>query len=697
MLAACLLLAVAVLGGALLTFLYDRQSAFAVRLSMGAVTGIAMLTTLGFAAGSWLGLNAGIFISGSALLLPWLLLRDSQTRSAISDCLASARDSLNDTLSRPGQNIGYLLFYASMVVLLALVFGRGVYQQPDGIYTGMPNNLGDLPLHIQVISSFAHGNNLAAEDPTFAGVRFTYSLLADYLSAMLVRSGADIITAIWLPGMALALAAMGLLSQWTISMTKSRLAGLLAVALMIFSGGLGWWLLFQDLGNSDAGLTSLLAKLPHDYTIMPESIFRWGNSLTTLFIPQRSILFGVPLALSIFYLWWLALNPEIVMPSARPAKNKDAKLKRKAAAAKARPVIPAAPQENGVQSFARLARLMTAAGVLAGSLPLIHAHTFAVVMGVACCLTIFFHRLGRSWLMFFVPAFLLAAPEVLWLSHTGVAASAFVGWKPGWDHGSHNILWFWFVNTGFFVPLLLIALFRQYTFGREAGNTNTVNRPINREETWNRPQRLLLFYAPFVFCLLIPNLVKLAPWIWDNIKVLFYWYLASIPLVAGLLASWFKQNTRLKWLAGGLVATLVLGGALDILRVVSNAMEYREFDRADMDVAGLISQIASPRAVVLHAPIFNSPVFLTGRRSLLGYPGWTWSRGLDSSRREADLRTMYAGGPGAQELLMRYKVDYALIGLAERSAFPVNDQYWSAQEKLAQIGPYQLYKVGPRK
>ena len=37
------------------------------------------------------------------------------------------------------------------------------------------------------------------------------------------------------------------------------------------------------------------------------------------------------------------------------------------------------------------------------------------------------------------------------------------------------------------------------------------------------PGPLLRFYLPFTFCFIVPNLVKLAPWGWDNIKVLFYW------------------------------------------------------------------------------------------------------------------------------------------------------------------------------
>ena len=125
---------------------------------------------------------------------------------------------------------------------------------------------------------------------------------------MLVRAGAGVIFAMWLQNMIMALALVGLLHYWTLLFTRNRLAGVIAPLLILFSGGLGWWLLFSE-GGSD-GLFAMLGNLQHDYTIVPNSILRWGNSLTTLFVPQRSILFGLPLAIAIFCQWWLAISQQ---------------------------------------------------------------------------------------------------------------------------------------------------------------------------------------------------------------------------------------------------------------------------------------------------------------------------------------------------------------------------------------------------
>ena len=677
MLLAILLLICAITGGTLLTFLFDRVTPRAARLCMGAGIGLALMAIIGFLLALVFGLGATtIILSALLLLLPGLLLLKGDDHVVILSSLGPSAPPKAGSAA----GIGYLAFYLAIAMLLAMVFSRAIFERPDGIYTGVTNNLGDLPLHLQVINSFTQGQNIPPQDPTYAGVRFAYPFLVDFFTAMLVRVGAGVIFAMWLQNMVLAMAFVGLLHYWTILLTRNRLAGTIAPLLVLFSGGMGWWLLFSDI-NSGEGFFSTLGDLQHDYTIVPNSILRWGNSLTTLFVPQRSILFGLPLAITIFCQWWLAISrqenakalaagPSNSVPAVQqnPSPAKIAKARRKAARKSAVPLPPPEPQNFYL-------RRMLAAGVLAGLLPLVHAHTFLVVMGMAACLVLMFHATWRSWLYFFVVALAVSAPEILWLANTGgINTRSYLGWQPGWDHGAHSIAWFWFVNTGLFIPLLVFCL-------------------VWRRGTFKLSPRLLKYYAPFLLCFIVPNLVKVAPWIWDNIKVLFLWYVASTPLVAWLLARWWQQRSIFRWLAPVVLLTLVLAGGLDVLRVVSEASKYREFDAQDIAAARIISAQAPPRAVVLHAPTFNSPVFLTGRRSLLGYPGWMWSRGLSYSERGADIQRIYSGAPEADALLRQYGVDYVLIGPAELASFKVDEQFWSKHAILSQAGAYRVYQT----
>ena len=295
-------------------------------------------------------------------------------------------------------------------------------------------------------------------------------------------------------------------------------------------------------------------------------------------------------------------------------------------------------------------------------------------MFIGACLALLF-RAWRGWIIFFSVAIVVALPQLLWLGGAGgVKARSYLGWHLGWDHGSVNPIVFWLVNTGVFIPLLLVAL-------------------LQRRSENALPRRLLKFYAPFLFCFIVPNFVKLAPWVWDNIKVLFTWYVASAPLVALLLARALRQKSLWRWAAAAALASMLLAGGLDILRVITGATEYLEFDPPGIAMAKVISEQATPHGVVLHAPTYNSPVFLTGRRSLLGYPGWIWSRGLDGSERYANIQSMFSGGPEADVLLRSYRVEYVLIGPAEVGLFKVNQQFWSRYTRVAQIGEYRLYKT----
>jgi hypothetical protein len=258
--------------------------------------------------------------------------------------------------------------------------------------------------------------------------------------------------------------------------------------------------------------------------------------------------------------------------------------------------------------------------------------------------------------------------------HSAVNAGTFFAWELGWDRGQENPIWFWFKNTGLFIPLILTAIlmrFNGYLIGK----------------------RLLLFYLPFTLCFIIPNFVKMAPWIWDNIKVLFYWWLASAPLVALLLARLWRQGPIRRVIAALLFVCVTCAGALDVAGIVLRSVKYEVFDSIGVEFAELVKQQTAPRSLVIHAPVHNTAVFLTGRRSLMGYPGHIWTHGLEFARREGEIKRIYLGSPDAQQLLKNYGVDYAVIGPQERVVTPVNERFFAQFEKVGQVGDYSLYKI----
>jgi len=284
-------------------------------------------------------------------------------------------------------------------------------------------------------------------------------------------------------------------------------------------------------------------------------------------------------------------------------------------------------------------------------------------------------RRWREWFLFFFVASLIAIPQLLWSTHgTAVNTRAFIAWQFGWDRSNENFFWFWFKNTGLFIPLLITAL-------------------LWKREDYLVPRKLLFFFLPFTLCFIVPNLVKLAPWIWDNVKILFYWWLASAPIVALLLARLWEGKAWHRGLAGSLLIILTLAGALDVFALITRQGEYQEFDRDGITFAEMIKQQTPPRATILHAPVHNTPVFLTGRRSLMGYPGHIWTHGLDFGPRETEIKRIYAGAADAESLLTKYGVDYVVIDPQEHSLMTVNMAFFSRYPEVANTGEYHLYKI----
>jgi hypothetical protein len=187
--------------------------------------------------------------------------------------------------------------------------------------------------------------------------------------------------------------------------------------------------------------------------------------------------------------------------------------------------------------------------------------------------------------------------------------------------------------------------------------------------------------------------MKLAPWVWDNIKVLFYWFVGFLPLVALVIARLLRRGPG--WQAAGIGAILVLtlAGGIDVYRALSRQADLQEFDADGIAIARLIREETPQRSLILHAPTYNPPVFLTGRRSLLGYTGYIWAHGLPFADRETDIRKIYAGEPGAADLLASYGVDFVLVGPIERGSLTVNDAFFEQYPIVGEAGAERLYDV----
>ena len=323
----------------------------------------------------------------------------------------------------------------------------------------------------------------------------------------------------------------------------------------------------------------------------------------------------------------------------------------------------------------RQLRTMAAAGVVAGCLPLAHPHTFMVLIAVGGIISLLV-RAWRAWFVFFALAMGIAIPQLWWVSQGSMVESrSFVGWSPGWTKETASYAWFWFKNTGLFIPLLVAAV----ALG------------------WSRravPPRLLLFHAPFLLCFIVPQLFRLAPRPAANIKVLLYWYLASAPFVALLLARWWRNGNFLRVAAVTSVITLTAAATLDVWRIATGASAVKVFDAASVAFAEQVQRHTPPGSVIVHAPSRNHPIFLTGRYSLLGNLLHVSSHGFDYRDRAVAIANIYAGS--GSDILRAGQVDYIVVGPTERAALRASDAVFARLPLIVDAGDYRLYRApGP--
>ncbi|MCU1289056.1 MAG: hypothetical protein JWN60_1285, partial [Acidobacteria bacterium] len=436
-----------------------------------------------------------------------------------------------------------------------------------------------------------------------------------------------------------------------------------------------------------------LLKLPRDYTIGDK--FRWGNSLVTLFITQRSLLIGMPLTIIILQKLWEIftagsaenINAENIEDIEKDKENinKDELNVR---------------DNNALSSFPLSSFSAFLVGLIAGMLPLIHLHSLMVLFVVAGFL--FFYRIDkwRQWLLFGAGAALIAVPELVWsTAGSATRTSEFFAWHFGWDKGETNFLWFWLKNTGFFIPISALGIYLIYSNEKpeaakgEKGESNEIKDSREAENQKTKAKNLLLFFLPFVLLFFISNVAKLAPWEWDNIKVLVYCFVGAIPFAAFALAWTWRNNPALKIIAAVCFAALVFAGAMDVWRVVSKQINYNVFSADSVKIAGQIKLKTEPDALFLNAPTYNSAVVLSGRRSLMRYLGHLSSHGIDYAERESDTKRIYAGEASGEILLRKHGIEYVLISPEERSALAVNEQFFAKYPIVAESGQYRVYKV----
>jgi len=512
-----------------------------------------------------------------------------------------------------------------------------------GIYSGGESTSYDMAYHAAITNSFVHGANFPPVYTPMPPAPLLYPFVPDFLSALLVVLGMDLHSALVCTAVPLSLALTGIFYFFALRLlnfaqllplSEARRAWAAASATLLFllNGGLGFVFFFQDWRAAGTGLWPFLSGINVNYTHVAEKGLVWPNVITDMLLPQRTSIFGLALSfiiLTCFAITWSTTDDD--EKSAWP--------------------------------------VLVTAGILAGVLPFFHVHSYVAVGLISGFL--FLVRPRRVWLVFWLPAVVLALPRFLEFGGQ-LATTGFARFQPGWrGQGEGNWILFWIRNAG--LPTILII------------------------PAWlSAPRPLRFFYLGFVALLIVALLVVFSPNDYDNMKLMTYWSAGTSVVIAGWL-------TRLARGRIGLICSIVLVAGSTLSGVLALAYEWRAskllFGRDEAAVADFIKSHTAPHSLFLTAPSLHQPVLsLAGRAIVRGPTAWLWSHGYPFAEREADVRAIYAGRDDATELLRYYHVDYVYLGRNEATELRANQSFFDATfptlYRSGEIAIYDTRKLG---
>jgi hypothetical protein len=375
-----------------------------------------------------------------------------------------------------------------------------------------------------------------------------------------------------------------------------------------------------------AGLQVLVTGDLADY----QSAVAWKSLYLALFVPQRGFLLALPAGLLLLWSW----RQRLLRGESAPAPGSEPR--------------PAAVVPAWVE------------GALWGVLPLVHLHTFAFVSVVFAAWAVGGRRVREA-----LPTLAWAvvpATWAVWQVTDRFRAAALVGWRPGWMIGGEGPLVFLLLNFGLFLPLALLALWRAVS-------------------ERNREAILVLAPALAVFAALF--LVKLAPWEWDNTKVMLWCYVAVLPVVFDLAVARMRR-----WARAVTVVVLFFSGAVSVLGAsLGRGPRLEILDVAEYEgVCRALAEVRTARVATVQT--FNHPVALCGHPIVAGYAGHLWSHGLDAADVEKRLARLLRGEPGWREEARALGASHVFWGVREREAFSSSKHPWTEAGPPVASGPW---------
>lgn len=357
----------------------------------------------------------------------------------------------------------------------------------------------------------------------------------------------------------------------------------------------------------------------------PGSTLAWKNLFLAVFVPQRGMWIALPTG--VFLLRYLFQH--LKSPEGLPRRQK--------------------------KTWAFLWAM----------LPFFHLHTFFIVTVLVGALALFkvlppllYYLVRRSW----IPAFF-----VLHSVGAGNLKSS-LRIVPNWMSTEMSVWQSWLVNFGpwLSLPAILVA-FHKKIFVKV-------------------PHLKVPFFVTLGLFILFSHLM-LAPWAWDQIKIILWLYLILTALVVLVFET---QMMRIGvWL---MIAAVLSPGIMQFsgghpARLRPTTL----WSTQDRDSIAILLSNVPPYERLITAPDPHHPVFAAGQPIVAGYGGHLWSHGLDVTLLDESIKGYVLG----QAVAPRWKslsARYLLFGRKEKQWLGVEELPAEAKwVKINSVGDQSLY------
>jgi hypothetical protein len=628
-------------GWAILAVAAPRLPATA-RLGLAVILSVALSTHIVY----WLSFPLGytrttVFLTAVVLAVPlpaaaWL----GAARAGVGNGLRAAWKAL----ARDPWIFGLAGLAAGFV---GAVLASGLWHVTAAGVDSGGSNWSDLGVHLSIAQSLNAGN-FPPQVPYFAGEPLVYHWFADFHDAIAANAAGLFAVPVFMTSSAIMAGTLALLvaglARVLLRDRRARRVALIAAAIAIFAGGLGWIRLIGDTVNGLGDPVTLVLNNSYDNSWYDPlgrvtwPYFRIPSVMGTGLLVHRATMEGLPMLVGVLLLL-----------------------------------------VGGLPSAGRLRRgwrdrpaLVALAGFLGALLAPFHFFFFPAGLLLALLWVVLSGRLldraaPRNAALFLGP-YLLSVPFAVapLLAAAGSGALHTVaGWEsaPSSD-GPAAVLFFYVTNLG--VPLVL-------------GMGALLMR--------RNPARWFLG-AWAVVLFVLPNVIQVSTVAFDMNK-----YFQAMWIAVAILAAWFIR----RWPWPAVAVVLALSVPSPLLVGAWTALNREQVLSADeLAASRWIAANTPDRAVFATDGWLNSPTDPAGRLRLLTFPAYVANLGYSPDRRAAQLDALYCGDPAQSVPLMReLGATYLIDGTGRPSpcANPVDFATLTGLEPVYRNASLTIYRL----